>query len=64
MSERNYKGPKYPTEAHSSIPAFNSYEEEAELWDTHDFTDFKQEATRSCREFKHEDTKIQRHKDY
>ncbi len=44
MSERNYKGPKYPTEAHGSIPAFNSYEEEAEFWDTHDFTDFKQET--------------------
>ena len=44
MSERNYKGPTYPTEAHGSIPAFNSYEEEAEFWDTHDFTDFKQET--------------------
>lgn len=44
MSERNYKGPHYPTEAHGSIPAFNSYEEEAEFWDTHDFTDFKQET--------------------
>ena len=44
MSERNYKGPKYPTEAHGSIPVFNSYEEEAEFWDTHDFTDFKQET--------------------
>ena len=44
MSERIYKGPKYPTEAHGSIPAFNSYEEEAAFWDTHDFTDFKQET--------------------
>jgi len=44
MSERIYKGPKYPTEAHGSIPAFNSYEEEANFWDTHDFTDFKQET--------------------
>jgi CopG antitoxin of type II toxin-antitoxin system len=44
MSEPIYKGPKYPTEAHGSIPAFNSYEEEAEFWDTHDFTDFKAET--------------------
>jgi hypothetical protein len=44
MSEPIYKGPKYPTEAHGSIPAFNSYEEEAEFWDTHDFTDFKEET--------------------
>ena len=44
MSERIYKGPKYPTEAHGSIPAFKSYEEEANFWDTHDFTDFKQET--------------------
>jgi len=40
-----YKGLEYPTEAHGSIPAFNSYEEEATFWDTHDFTDFKQETT-------------------
>jgi hypothetical protein len=46
MSERtDYKGPEYPTEAHGSIPAFHSYEEEAEFRDTHDFTDFKQETT-------------------
>jgi hypothetical protein len=44
MSERSYRGPHYPTEAHGSIPVFNSYEEEAEFWDTHDFTDFKQET--------------------
>lgn len=43
MSERIYKGPKYPTEAHGSIPAFHSYEEEAEFWDTHDFTDLSTE---------------------
>lgn len=30
----------YPTEPHGRIPAFNSIEEEAEFWDTHDFTDF------------------------
>jgi hypothetical protein len=35
----------YPTEAHGSIPAFNSVEEEAEFWDTHDFTDFIEEST-------------------
>jgi len=46
MSDQmSYKGPEYPTEAHGSIPAFNSYEEEATFWDTHDFTDFKQETT-------------------
>jgi hypothetical protein len=46
MSDRtDYKGPAYPTEAHGSIPAFHSYEEEAEFWDTHDFTEFKQETT-------------------
>ncbi|HEX6800818.1 MAG TPA: CopG family antitoxin [Ktedonobacterales bacterium] len=33
---RAYKGPKYPTRACSPIPAFNSYEEEAEWWDTRD----------------------------
>jgi hypothetical protein len=31
----------YPTEPHGRIPAFNSIEEEAEFWDTHDFTDFR-----------------------
>lgn len=30
----------YPTEPHGKIPAFNSIEEEAEFWDTHDFTDY------------------------
>ncbi len=45
MEEINYKGPEYPTEAYGSIPAFNSYEEEATFWDTHDFTDFKEETT-------------------
>ena len=34
----------YPTEAHGRIPAFNSVEEEAEFWDTHDFTDFLEES--------------------
>lgn len=33
---RAYKGPKYPTKAHGAIPAFSTYEEEAEWWDTHD----------------------------
>lgn len=38
MSEtpKEYKGPKYPTKAHDPIPAFNSYEEEAEWWDNTD----------------------------
>lgn len=29
----------YPTEAQGAIPAFNSIDEEAEFWDTHDVTD-------------------------
>ncbi len=33
MSERVYKGPSYPTQAHGPIPAFSSYEEEADWWD-------------------------------
>jgi hypothetical protein len=28
----------YPTPAHGRIPAFNSPEEEAEFWDTHEIT--------------------------
>ena len=39
-----YHGPEYPTEAHGSIPAFNSYEEEANFWDTHSITDFRGET--------------------
>jgi hypothetical protein len=35
----------YPTEAHGRIPAFQSVEEEAAFWDTHDFTDFAEEST-------------------
>lgn len=30
----------YPTEPHGRIPAFQNIEQEAEFWDTHDFTDF------------------------
>ena len=36
---KTYQGPKYPTKAYGKIPAFNSYEEEANFWDTHDFID-------------------------
>jgi hypothetical protein len=39
MSEHehtDYKGPKYPTQAHGPIPAFHSYEEEAAWWDKTD----------------------------
>jgi hypothetical protein len=39
-----YNGPEYPTEASGSIPAFNSYEEEAEFWDTHSTADFTAET--------------------
>jgi hypothetical protein len=34
----------YPTEAHGRIPSFANIEEEAEFWDTHDFTDFLAES--------------------
>lgn len=34
----------YPTGAHGRIPSFNSVEEEAEFWDSHDFTDYLDEA--------------------
>lgn len=34
----------YPTEPHGRIPSFNSIEEEAEWWDTHDFMDFAEET--------------------
>ena len=39
-----YKGPKYPTKAYGKIPAFHSYEEEANFWDTHSVTDFEDET--------------------
>ena len=39
-----YNGPEYPTKAYGSIPAFNSYKEEADFWDTHDITDFTKET--------------------
>src|SRR5438105_11563677 len=41
-----YKGPEYPTAVHGSIPAFNSYEEEATFWDSHSITDFTAETER------------------
>jgi hypothetical protein len=45
MSDKQiYNGPEYPTEAHGSIPAFNSYEEEANFWDTHSTADFTNET--------------------
>src|SRR5258708_7608734 len=45
-NEPTYKGPTYPTQAHGSIPAFNSYEEEATFSDTHSTPNFpnKKEA--------------------
>ena len=36
---------EYPTPAVGRIPAFHSVEEEAEFWDTHDFTDFLDESS-------------------
>ncbi|HVB73304.1 MAG TPA: CopG family antitoxin [Ktedonobacteraceae bacterium] len=45
MNEKaTYKGPEYPTQAHGSIPAFHSYEEEAAFWDTHSTADFTHET--------------------
>ena len=41
---KDYNGPDYPTEAYGTIPAFNSYEEEAEFWDIHSISDFKNET--------------------
>ena len=35
--EKTYKDIKYPTRAYGKLPAFHSYEEEANFWDTHDF---------------------------
>ncbi len=32
----------YPTRAHGAIPAFNSIDEEAAFWDTHDVTDLSE----------------------
>ena len=45
MNEKlTYQGPEYPTQAHGSVPAFNSYEEEANFWDTHSTADFTNET--------------------
>ena len=35
----------YPIEAHGRIPAFDSIEEEATFWDTHDGTEYLDEST-------------------
>jgi hypothetical protein len=43
-TERDYQGPDYPTNATGSIPAFHSYEEEADFWDTHHISTFKDET--------------------
>jgi predicted glycoside hydrolase/deacetylase ChbG (UPF0249 family) len=40
MSDLNERSHRYPTEAHGSIPAFQNIEEEAEFFDTHDFSEF------------------------
>ena len=45
MSDQSkYQGPKYPTQAHGNIPAFNSNEEEPHFWDTHSTADFTHET--------------------
>ena len=38
------KGEKYMKLKKSRIPKFNTYEEEAHFWDTHDITDFEDET--------------------
>lgn len=40
MSESNDHSSNYPTRAHGSIPSFYTIEEEAEFFDTHDFSEF------------------------
>jgi len=35
----------HPTPAQGKIPAFQSIEEEAAFWDTHDVTDFIEDTT-------------------
>ncbi len=42
--KKNYKGPKYPSAADGKIPAFQTYEEEANFWDTHSVTDFEDQT--------------------
>jgi len=34
----------YPTGAHGRIPSFNTIEEEAAFWDTHEVTDYLEES--------------------
>lgn len=34
----------YPSKADGKIPAFHSYEEEANFWDSHSVTDFEDET--------------------
>lgn len=40
MSQHNQE----PKTKKSRIPEFKSYQEEAEFWDTHDFTEFEDET--------------------
>jgi len=44
MNEEFNRSSRYPTEAHGSIPAFHTIEEEAEFFDTHDFSEFWNEG--------------------
>ncbi|HCI80477.1 MAG TPA: hypothetical protein DHW02_12395 [Ktedonobacter sp.] len=44
MSEEFNRSSRYPTEAHGSIPVFRHMEEEAEFFDTHDFSEFWNEG--------------------
>ena len=42
--KKNYHKSLYPSTADGSIPAFKTYEEEANFWDTHSITDFEDET--------------------
>lgn len=42
--KKNYHKLLYPSKADGSIPAFKTYEEEANFWDTHSVTDFEDET--------------------
>lgn len=44
MNENDDRSSRYPTEAHGALPAFHTTEEEAAFWDSHDFTEFWQDA--------------------
>lgn len=42
--KKNYHSLLYPSKADGKIPAFKTYEEEANFWDTHSITDFESQT--------------------